>query len=196
MAREPTDRQRAVFDFVCQAIRREGRPPTVREIADHFGFGSPKAASDHLAALERKGYISRRRGTSRNIDVAEKLDPRGIPVVQKIDPDVPVLRLGDVDSSLNVTTLFEVDQKTIALQVKDTSMEAAGIREGDYVIVQAGEQIKDGSIGAVQVEGEPLVRRVSFEANMVKWADQASPVSRDAEGFQIVGPVKGVVRRL
>jgi len=201
MAKEPTDRQRQVFDFVCQAIRQEGLPPTVREIADHFGFSSPKAASDHLGALERKGYLSRRRGTSRNIEVAEKLDPRGIPVIRKIEPDTPVFTLGKVEESLNVTTLFEVDQNTVAVQVQDDSMEDEGIHEGDYVVVQAGEQVEDGSIGAVEVKDQILVRRIHFKDGGMRLvaedADTGEMIVREgSEKVNIVGPVMGVVKIL
>ena len=191
-----TDKQRAVFDFICEAIRWEGRPPTVREIQDHFNYASPETVSDHLYALETRGYLSRPTRKSRNIQITAELDPRGIPVVREIEPDTPVLTLANVEKSLNVTTLFQVDQNTVAVQVRDGSLEDEGINEGDYVVVQAGEQVKDGSIGAAQVEDEILVRRLSYEGNTVKWAGQASGMRRDADGFQIVGPVKGVVRRL
>lgn len=199
MAKEPTDRQRAVFDFVCEAIRREGRPPTVREIADHFDFASPKAASDHLTALERKGYLSRPERKSRNIEVAEKLDPRGVPVIHKIEPDTPVLTLANVDKSLNVTTVFEVNQDTVSVQVKDDNLEDEGISEGDYVVVQAGEELEDGSIGAVQLKGRILVRRLHFEVNSVRWAADTPGsadvvVSRKDPDVRILGPVKGVVK--
>ena len=53
MAKGLTEKQRRVFEFICEAMREENRPPTVREIADQFGFKSPKAATDHLDALER-----------------------------------------------------------------------------------------------------------------------------------------------
>ena len=64
-----TQRQQQVFEFILRAIREGNRPPTVREIAEHFGFRSPKAVTDHLGALERKGYITRRNRKSRNIEV-------------------------------------------------------------------------------------------------------------------------------
>src|SRR5438552_17570830 len=38
---------------------RHGAPPTVREIAERFRF-TPRAAFDHLRALERKGELQRR----------------------------------------------------------------------------------------------------------------------------------------
>ena len=82
MATELTDRQREVFDFICEAIREESRPPTVREISEHFGFRSPKAASDHLSALERKDYIVRKNSSARNIKVRREFSPLGMPLVE------------------------------------------------------------------------------------------------------------------
>lgn len=162
---------------------------------------SPKAASDHLTALERKGYLSRPHRKARNIEVAERLDPRGIPVIHKIDPDTPVLTLANVDKSLNVTTLFEVDQKTVAVQVRDDKMRETGIKPGDYVVVEARTNIEEGAIGAIQLEGELLVRRVSYEANSIRLVaenggGQEMLVDRSSDDFQLVGPVKGIVRSL
>jgi len=199
MAKEPTQKQRAVFDFVCEAIRREGRPPTVREVADHFGYASPKAASDHLAALERKGYLSRPERKSRNIHIAEGLDPRGIPVVRDIEPDTPVLTLGKVEESLSLNTLFEVDQKTVAVRMKDDSMKDAGINSGDYVIVEADGEVEEGCIAAVQVEDEIAVGRVSFEGRDVRLSPEDDSAEEtqarlDSEDTIIIGPVRGVVR--
>ena len=60
-----TGRQRLVFDFVRQKIYG-GLPPTLHEIADHFGF-SVKAAFDHLHAIMKKGYITQEEGKPRTI---------------------------------------------------------------------------------------------------------------------------------
>ena len=58
-AKEITPRQQEVLDFIIQSIEEQGFPPTLREIAKRFGFTSTRAASDHLMALERKGWINR-----------------------------------------------------------------------------------------------------------------------------------------
>ena len=65
-------------------MRREGRAPTVREIAAHFRIASPKGVSDHLAALERKGYLQRDPGRARNIRLTRP--PDAIPIVE-LAPD-------------------------------------------------------------------------------------------------------------
>src|SRR5690554_828546 len=52
-----TERQRAVLDFVVEYIRVHRFPPTVREIGRALGIRSTNGVSDHLKALERKGYL-------------------------------------------------------------------------------------------------------------------------------------------
>lgn len=52
-----TDRQAEVFAFIQRFMVRFDRPPTMREIADRFGFASHTGATFHLKALTRKGLI-------------------------------------------------------------------------------------------------------------------------------------------
>jgi len=54
-----TQRQREVLSFIRSFTDKHGAPPTVREIAERFRF-TPRAAFDHLRALERKGALQRR----------------------------------------------------------------------------------------------------------------------------------------
>ena len=54
-----TQRQREVLDFIQTFTETHGVPPTVREIGGRFHV-TPRAAFDHLKALERKGYLQRR----------------------------------------------------------------------------------------------------------------------------------------
>ena len=65
---ELTARQEEVFDFVRAFIKERGYPPSVREIGEHFHI-YPRAAFDHLKALERKGYLKRTGSMSRGIEV-------------------------------------------------------------------------------------------------------------------------------
>jgi repressor LexA len=67
-----TDRQSAVLAFIRSEIASRSKPPTVREIMDHFAFRSPNAVASHLRALERKGCIRRIAGESRNIEVLNR----------------------------------------------------------------------------------------------------------------------------
>lgn len=67
-----TLRQREVLGFVEARISERGAPPTLREICEHFGIKSTNGAADHLAALERKGVITRDSMTARGIRLAAR----------------------------------------------------------------------------------------------------------------------------
>ena len=57
-----TVRQERILRFICQTIESQGRQPCIREIGKKFSISSPNGVASHLRALERKGYIKRRRG--------------------------------------------------------------------------------------------------------------------------------------
>ncbi|EAT1856556.1 Rrf2 family transcriptional regulator [Salmonella enterica] len=64
-----TDRQQQVLDLLISFRQEHGFPPTVQELAEMLGCRSPNAAAEHIRALEKKGVITRLRGTSRGIYV-------------------------------------------------------------------------------------------------------------------------------
>lgn len=61
-----TERQEEILKFIKGYIRLNRLSPTMREIAEAFGFSSINAAVQHVFALERKGWVGFRRnhGTS------------------------------------------------------------------------------------------------------------------------------------
>lgn len=69
MRQKLTRKQQGIFYFITDSINLKGYPPSVREIADHFGFRSVNAVIGHLVALERKGRIERAPGLARAIRV-------------------------------------------------------------------------------------------------------------------------------
>lgn len=71
MARPLTERQREVLEFIARAVDA-GMPPTLREVCAEFGWSSTQAASDHVDALERKGFVARQPRKSRGIRVLRR----------------------------------------------------------------------------------------------------------------------------
>jgi hypothetical protein len=59
-----TERQRQVLDFVRQGFA-DGHPPSMREICRHLGVRSTNGITDHLRALEAKGYLRHQPGMAR-----------------------------------------------------------------------------------------------------------------------------------
>lgn len=53
-----TDRQRQCLNFIQSHIAEHSMPPTRREIGAAMGITSTNGVTDHLTALQRKGYIT------------------------------------------------------------------------------------------------------------------------------------------
>ncbi|EPR9128400.1 LexA family transcriptional regulator [Cronobacter malonaticus] len=64
-----TARQQEVLDMLADFQRRNGYPPTQKEVAQLMGAASPNAATDMLRKLEKKGAISVSRGVARGITI-------------------------------------------------------------------------------------------------------------------------------
>jgi len=65
-----TCRQREVLELIREHIGRHGYPPSVRELAADLRIGF-NAVQGHLKALERKGWIQRRPGIARGLQLVE-----------------------------------------------------------------------------------------------------------------------------
>lgn len=64
-----TQRQRQVLDAIGSHIATHGWPPTLRELADRFGWSGPSAAKQQITWLERKGWLVVGRSMSRAIRI-------------------------------------------------------------------------------------------------------------------------------
>ncbi|MDF3129002.1 transcriptional repressor LexA [Kiritimatiellaeota bacterium B1221] len=194
-----TVKQRAVYEYIRSRIEGDHCPPTVREIADHFNIRSPKGASDHLAMLERKGWITRTAGLSRGIQLADD-EEKGIPILGKAAAGHPILAQENPLGYLNFAQLFGL-QDRFSVQISGDSMENAGIHDQDYVIVQRGSDFRDGDIVLAMIDGESTVKRIFKEDNsryrLQPESDRHLPlyVESNQPDFQILGSIVGVVRR-
>jgi repressor LexA len=124
-------RQRAVFEFIHEELRRGAVCPSFRDIARHFGIASPNGAAAHLKALERKGFIRRERGRSRAIQILNRESP-GLPLVG-------VIGAGPLAQAIQAIEPFDLDAITgnsanVAVLVADDSLRHQHVVAGDYLI--------------------------------------------------------------
>ncbi len=54
-----TERQRAILNFIVASVKRQGYPPSVREIGEAVGLSSPSTVHAYLRTLEDAGYLRR-----------------------------------------------------------------------------------------------------------------------------------------
>ena len=64
-----TPRQVDIYRFIVTFMNESGYPPTVREIGKQFEIASPNGVMCHLNALQKKGWIQRKKNLSRAIQL-------------------------------------------------------------------------------------------------------------------------------
>jgi repressor LexA len=198
-----TDRQRLVLNFVEEFCRRQGYPPTVREVAAHFGV-QPRAAVDHLTALKRKGYLHREPGRSRGLALVSRLEDQvvEVPILGRIAAGQPLLATEQVEDTLALPRAWVQGEEVFLLKVSGDSM-APLLLPGDLVMVRVQPRVNRGEIAVVLVDEEATVKRVFEEAGgLVLKGDNPDFVplrfapEEAAELVQILGKVVGVYRSL
>lgn len=74
-----TARQRNILDYLVEYHGEHGYAPAMRDIGIFFKIKSTNAVSDHLRALERKGYIERDRQRGRGVRILKTGDGAAAP---------------------------------------------------------------------------------------------------------------------
>jgi repressor LexA len=199
-----TQRQQEVLDFIQTFSEAHGVPPTVREIGGRFRV-TPRAAFDHLRALERKGYLRRRSTegrTSRALTLAVPARAaREVPILGRIAAGAPLLAEENREGTLPLDPGWVGGRgdEVFGLRVHGESMINAHIVEGDLVLVRRQDHAQAGDIVVALVDGEATVKRFGREPHAVvlkpEHPTMAPIVVREGEkDVRILGKVVGLVR--
>lgn len=199
-----TRRQQEVLTFIRTFSQRHGVPPTVREIGGRFRV-TPRAAFDHLRALERKGYLRRRATTgrtSRALTLAERPGTaREIPILGRIAAGMPLQSEENREGTLPVAPDWfgGKSDDIFGLRVRGESMIGAHIVDGDVVVVRRQEHAEPGDIVVALIDGEATVKRLGRDGQAVVLKPEnptlAPIVVRPGEHeVRILGKVVGLVR--
>lgn len=201
MLPELTARQKAIYDFLLKTIREKGFAPSMHEIGRQFKIASTNGVSDHLKALEKKGYI--RRVGKRAIEIANPLSrsalvaTRQVPVLGRIAAGKPLLSEENIQGVITIPDDIGSGER-FALQVKGDSMIGAGIMDGDRVIVKQQSTAENGEIVCALIDGEATLKRFFKKDGTVtlKAENEKYPPITVAKGeFRIVGRVVGLLRK-
>lgn len=194
-----TTRQTEVLEFIRDCVERNGMAPTRAEVALYFGFKSKTAASDHLRALEQKGYIKLHAELSRGIQLLmdEALDEDLIPVIGSVAAGLPLEAVENHDHSLPVPRGLFSKRPTYLLRVRGESMKDAGILDGDLIAVFKTHIARAGQIVIARIDNEVTVKYLDFEKKMIKLVPANStfePQLISPENIVIEGVFVGLIR--
>jgi repressor LexA len=211
--------QEKVLDFLMDHLREKGFPPTLREIATHFGLKGPKGPQKTLAILERKGYLRRTPGGSRDIEILGwKADKRGlmpmglglagspaetlsIPIVGAVRAGSPVLAIENIEGYMSLDRSLASSEDVFLLRVQGDSMIEAHIQDGDFALVKPQPKAENGEIVVALIEDEATIKRIFMKRDLIR-LEPANPrmepivIKKGEKRVSIVGKVVGIFRKL
>ena len=163
MTREPlNEKERAVYDYIAESIRKNGFSPSVRDIRTTLGFKSTSTVHTYLGRLEDKGYIIKEDGKSRTLRTTSQKATVRLPVIGRIAAGQPILAAEVYDDTdtveISLEGKYDADE-LFALRVTGESMIDAGILDGDVIIVRRTPQADNGDIVVAMVDDSATVKR-------------------------------------
>ncbi len=196
-------RQRQILDFIAQYIQINGYSPTLQEIATAIGVSSLATVHEHLQALERKKVIRRFEGTVRGIELVDSIfikmtDSVDLPLMGYIAAGSPIEPHSDPNATFKVSPeLVSGKKRAYVLQVKGQSMIEDHIDDGDYVVIEETQDVKNGDIVVALLDnGLATLKRFYKEVTRVRLEPANSTMSPIyATNVQIQGRVVGLIRK-
>ena len=191
-----TPTQRRILSYLFEHWRSQGRPPSLRQVCQRFGFKAVGSAQDHIAALQRKGYL---RATRRGIQLiqAKVWQLFGIPIIGSVPAGAPRLADAEFLGTLTPEDFYPVESGLFALKVQGDSMKDAGILSGDLVIVREQPTADLGEIVVALIHEEATVKRLIKRGSKF-YLEPANPdyTSAPLNGGKVLGKVIQVLRKL
>ena len=217
-----TERQNQVYEFLRDFVRRQGKPPTIKEVGESLGIRSTNGVYKMLVVLEKKGYITRTPNEARGLQIVDDVglvgeEPPGVLMLKLTEgvgrrarrmtsetADFPLPRSRRpllVDPGL-LPDDVELEH-CVGVVAGDDGMNGDGIRKGDLVVVEETEwrHVANGATVAVLFYDHVVIRRfelangrLHFRAADRSYADEA--VRPDDREFFVIGRALAVMRSL
>lgn len=204
-----TRRQKEVMDFLKGFIEKNGYSPSYEEVAAGLGLASLATVHKHIQALEAKQYLRRSYNHSRSLEIGDRyLSEEKARVQPDRDGSVPLL--GRIAAGAPVEAIpnpeplhfsdFVKDKDTYALQVRGDSMIEDHICNGDFVLVEKTDSVKNGDIVVALVDGtDATLKRYYLEPDgrvrLQPANSSMTPILVNRGQLQVQGRLLAVMRK-
>jgi len=200
MAKDLTDKQQLILNFIKDAINDSGFPPTVREIGDKFGI-TVKGAYDHMKAIEKKGFIKTEHNKSRAIVITDddsEIRSTGIsiPLLGRIAAGSPILAEENIEDYLSFPEEMFSKGEYFALTVRGDSMIEGGIFDGDIAVIKKQNTANNGEIIAALLDDEATLKVFQKTSTSIKLMPRnAAYKPIECQDVIVMGKLAAIFRR-
>lgn len=196
-----TPKQLRILHLIKKRQQEDGYSPTYAEIAAEMDV-SPVTIFEHIAALEKKGAIRRRKYEARSLEIT---DPEFDRTVSRSETTLPLkgriaagkgIEAIENPEEIALGAMFLGRGETYVLQVVGDSMIDDHICDGDLVVVEKRVEAHDGEIVvAIIGDNQVTLKRIYRENGKIRLQPANSgmgPIYVDK--VEIRGVVRGIVR--
>ena len=209
---------------IDESWRRNGYPPSMREIADAAGLGSTSSVSYQLSKLEEQGRLARAPGRPRTVKLrsprngsaghqdspgaGDTAGPGGEEIARvrlagRIAAGGPSMAAETEDEIVTLPRFLVGYGDLMMLRVAGDSMTGAAIADGDWVVVRRAPHAENGDIVAAMLDSnvadgsEATVKTLRKQDGHV-WLMPHNPAYLPIPGetATIIGKVVAVLRRV
>lgn len=194
-----TEKQKRILNYIEKHRRENTYPPTLKEIGDKFGI-TIGTVQDHIFALQKKGFLERKKDIARGFKVIKKTkeieienvknDVNVIPLYGNVAAGEPIFANDNIQGYVTMEKNRRGHEIHFALKVRGDSMIDSGIYDGDIVIVRKQDSAEDGDIVIALLDDEATVKtlrnkriKAYLEASNSKYKSIIN------KPFQIIGKV-------
>lgn len=200
--KDMTDREREVYEYILQIKKRDGYPPSIRDIQRALEIKSTSTVYTIMLSLEEKGYLHRAQGKSRAMRIDGAIDRENgavvtVPVLGNVAAGAPLLAAENCETYIDfpIQSKSDVHDELFALRVSGESMIEEGIMDGDIVIVRRRNVAQNGEIVVAMIDEGATVKRFYKENGRFR----LQPSNRNmapiyADEVMILGKVISVIR--
>ena len=209
MSETLTERQRQILHVIEKSMQDRGYPPSVREIGEAVGLNSPSTVHNHLATLQKMGFLRRDPTKPRAIEVRfdtnsevamERRPSRHVPLIGDVAAGTNVLAQQNVEDLIPLPTDFTGEGDLFMLRVRGDSMIDAGILDGDYVVARQQNVADNGDIVVAGIPGEEATvktfKKSGAKITLVPSNPTMQPMVFAADEVTVFGKVVTVMRSL
>lgn len=203
-----TPKQQKFYAALKAHIARHKEAPTVQELQKQLKLSSPRAVTQYLEALERKGLVARSKYETRGITLRSmndylETDTVTIPVFASAGCDqASIIAQQSFDEYICIASELLGGRRkdnVVCIRAVGDSMNEAGVSDGDYVLAEMTQAVYDNDLVIAIIDANAVIKKIEFANNAII----LKPVSSDPQykpiimrrDFQIFGKVIEVVRR-
>ena len=154
-----------VIDFINTYTKKKRASPSLQEICKGLRLKSVSTIHQHVRELKEVGYLHKKNGKHRSIEILKKEELVAIPFKGYISAGQPIEVVEEFET-INVPGSLITTGNLFALGVKGDSMIGDGIFDGDTVIIRKQNTAQDGdTVVALLNENEVTLKKIYRLAN-------------------------------